>query len=213
MGALSSPRLRLAVLLVVLVAAAVAGALYGAPGLERIREAVQRGGPAAPIAFVALYVLVVALMVPATPVTLAGGALFGTALGFALSLTGATLGATLAFLLGRRLGREQVEGLAGRRARELDAHLARSGFVSVLVVRLVPIFPYGLVSYGAGLTGVRARAYVPATVLGTIPAALAYSAVGGESARPDSPAFIAAVAGLAALLGGGALLARRLRSR
>lgn len=210
---MASPRLRLALLLVVLIAAAAAGAIAGAPGPERIREAVQAGGPAAPIAFVAVYVLVVALMVPATPVTLAGGAIFGTALGFTLSLTGATLGAALAFVLGRRLGREQVERIAGPRVRELDAWLARRGFVAVLVVRLVPVFPYGLVSYGAGITGVHTRAYVPATVLGTVPASLAWSAVGGESARPDSPAFIAALAGLAALLGGGALLARRLRSR
>lgn len=197
----------------VLIAAAAAGAVAGAPDPERIREAVQAGGPAAPIAFVALYVLVVALMVPATPVTLAAGALFGTALGFTLSLTGATLGATLAFWLGRRLGREQVERIAGARVRELDARLARRGFVAVLVVRLVPLFPYGLVSYGAGLTGVRPWAYVPATVLGTIPATLAWSAVGGESTQPGSPAFIAAVAGLAALLGAGAVVARRLRSR
>ena len=79
----------------------------------------------------------------------------------------------LAFLLGRRLGREQVERIAGARVRELDARLARRGCVVVLVARLVPVFPYGLVSYGAGLTGARARAYMSVTILGTIPASLA----------------------------------------
>lgn len=74
-----------------------------------------------------LYVALTVLLFPGAVITAAGGALFGALLGTGLTLIGATIGATASFLLGRRLGRAQVERIAGRRIGALDAWLARRG--------------------------------------------------------------------------------------
>jgi len=54
------------------------------------------------------------------------GVLFGVVLGTLLSVVSATSAALVAFLIGRRLGRDQVEQIAGRRLGKLDAWISRN---------------------------------------------------------------------------------------
>lgn len=208
---LASPRLRLAVLAAGLTAGTAVTLLAGGPSAREIERAVDGGGLAGPAAFVALYAVLTVLLFPGAVLTAAGGAVFGTALGTLLAVIGATLGATGSFLIGRRLGRAQLEEIGGPRLRRLDAWLATRGFTAVLYVRLVPIFPFNLFNYGAGVTGVSTRDYVLATAIGIVPGAFAYSALGGSLDDPASPEFLAALTLTLALAIGGALVARRRR--
>ncbi|CAA9494742.1 MAG: hypothetical protein AVDCRST_MAG17-994 [uncultured Solirubrobacterales bacterium] len=209
---LASPRLRLAVFGAVLVAASVAVILVGTPSERSIARVVEEGGLAAPLVYVALYAVLAVLLFPASVVTIAGGALFGAVLGTALTVVGATIGATGGFVIARRLGRDEVERIAGRRITAVDAWLERRGFLAVLYVRLIPIIPFGAFSYAAGVTGVMRRDYVLATAVGIIPAAFAYSALGGSLDDPLSPTFLAAVA-LVVFLAVAAPLVDRFRRR
>lgn len=59
---------------------------------------------AAPL-YVTSYTLVVALCLPATPFSILGGALFGTAGGLMLARTGATIGTIAAHTLARSIGK------------------------------------------------------------------------------------------------------------
>lgn len=97
---------------------------------------------AGPIVYVAMYALLTVLLFPGTLITAAGGALFGAALATPLTVVGATIGATAAFLIGRRLGRDQVEQIAGRRIGAADRWLSRRGLLAVLYLRLFPIVPF-----------------------------------------------------------------------
>jgi uncharacterized membrane protein YdjX (TVP38/TMEM64 family) len=206
---LTSPRLRLALLATVLTVGTAATLLAGGPSSGEIERAVDGGGIAGPLAYIALYAALTLLLFPGAVLTAAGGAVFGTVLGTLLTVVGATIGATAAFLLGRRLGRAQIEQIAGPRVRRLDEWLARRGFTAVLYVRLVPIFPFNLLNYGAGVTGVSTRDYVLATAIGIVPGAFAFSALGSSLDDPASPEFVAALALTAALAIGGAVVARR----
>jgi len=208
---LTSPRFRLGLLGVALAAAGIAAALVGTPGSDEIERAVDDAGGAAPLAFVAAYAILTLLLVPGALLTAAGGALFGVVAGTALSVIGATLGATGAFLIGRRLGRRDVERIAGPRLRALDGFAERNGFLAVLYVRLVPVFPFNVLNYAAGVTAVARRDYIAATALGIIPGAFAYAALGGSIGDPTSPEFLAAVALAIALAIGGTVVARRRR--
>lgn len=169
-------------------------------------------GPAGPIAFVLLYAALTVLLVPGSVITAVGGALFGVGLGTLLAVIGASLGATAAFGLGRRLGRAEVEALAGRRVGSLDRWLGRRGFVAVLYLRLVPVVPFNVFNYVAGVTALRLRDYVLGTLLGIIPGAFAFAALGGSIRDPKSPTLFLA-AGLALLLAVGGPLVERLRRR
>lgn len=209
---LSSPRVRFALLGVLLAAAITVLLTVGAPSGAAVEAAVNRAGIAAPLVFVLLYATLTVAFFPASVLTGVSGVLFGTALGTVLSVTSATTGATLSFLLARRLGREQIERIAGERIGRLDRWLERRGFLAVLYVRLMPVMPFNALNYASGVTGVRLRDYVLGTAIGIVPGAFAYAALGGSLDDLTSPAFLGAV-GLVIVLGLGAPLVDRLVRR
>lgn len=210
---LRSPRTRLVTMGVVVAGGSAAALLLRGPSQGGIERTIEDAGALAPLAFVALYVVLTVLCFPGGVLTAAGGALFGTALGTLLAVIGATLGATAAFLLARRVGREQVEQIAGRRMDTMDRSLGRRGFLAVIYVRLIPLLPFNLLNYVAGVTAIRVRDYVPATAVGIIPGAFAYAALGSSLGDPASAEFIAAVAMIVVLAVGAPLIDRYLRAR
>lgn len=202
-----SPRARLGILAAVLAVGAVA-AIAVAPSKAELEDAVRSTGVAGPLVYAALYVALTVALVPGGLLTAAGGVLFGVAAGTALSVASATAAAGIAFLIGRRLGRQQVEQIAGRRTEALDDWISRNSFVAVLYLRLIPLVPFSALNYAAGATAVDFRGYLAGTALGIVPGAFAYSALGGSFDDPGSPAFIAAVALLVVLAVGAPLLQR-----
>ncbi len=207
------PAVRAAALGVLVVGATVVGLRSDGIGVEPLQAAFADLGLLGPVLFAAVYAIVAALLVPASPFTVAAGLLFGPVLGSATALVGATAGATGAFLLGRGLGREAVERFGGRRLAALDRHLAARGFVSLLLIRLVPLFPFNLVNVGSGVTGLRLREYVLATAVGIVPGTVAFAALGGTITDPTSPAFLGAVALFVVVTVAAGFAARRMRAR
>lgn len=104
-----------------------------------------------------------------------------------------------------------MQRLTGVRVGRFEEHLARRGFLAVLIARLIPVVPFAVVNYLAGVTAIRVRVFVVATALGMLPATTAYVALGAYGSRPGSWPFVVAVAALVALtvIGGTARWQRR----
>ena len=128
----------------------------------------------APLALIGLYIVLCPLGVPASPMMLAGGMVFGFIPGFLYNLTGTWLGGVFTYLLGRILGRDFVQHLAGNRLKKVERAVARRGFWSLVTLRLLPI-PYPLVNYCAALAGIPPGLFMVTTVLGLIPANLLFA--------------------------------------
>jgi uncharacterized membrane protein YdjX (TVP38/TMEM64 family) len=124
--------------------------------------------------YVLLYVVGCLLLLPGVLMSFVGALLFGVWEGTLYTWIGATIGATLAFLLAKALGRDFVDQLLGGRLQSLDQRLRERGFVSLLVVRLVPLFPFNGVNFGCGFTSNRVRDYVLATAIGIVPGTFVY---------------------------------------
>ena len=94
---------------------------------------------------------------PAAPLTIAGGALFGVFRGALYSLTGAVLGAMTAFLLGRHVARRAIARRLERMPRfaAIDRAVAASGRRIVFLLRLSPVIPFNFLNYALGLTTIR----------------------------------------------------------
>lgn len=210
---LASPWTRLVVLAVLIAFAAVLGATGGGLSLEAIRGTVEDLGMAAPVVYIVLYATVTVLLFPGTPFTVAAGLLFGPVVGSGIALVGATIGATLSFLVGRLIGRSAVERLAGRRVQAIDGFVATRGFVAILMVRLIPLFPFNVVNLVSGVTALRLRDYVLGTAIGIVPGTVLLAALGGSIDDPTSPAFLGALTGFIALTVVSGLVARRMRAR
>lgn len=125
--------------------------------------------------FVVVYAIVATFGLPATPFTLAGGAIFGVVLGSVLNWCGAMLGATGSFLLAKALGRDALRRLLGSKIEKLDGLVERGGFATIFRLRLLPVVPFNLLSFAAGLAGVPLRAYVLGTAIGIVPGTVVYT--------------------------------------
>lgn len=206
-------RRRLAVLGALGAGGAIAAAAAVEPAREELTEMVWALGPAAPAGFVGLYAGLTLLLVPGALLTLAAGVLFGPAWGAVLAFAGGVLGSSTAFLVGRALGREAVERLTGERLRRVDRWLADHGVLTLALVRIVPGVPYSLLNYAAGLTGIPGRQYVKGSLLGLVPGAVAYAALGGTLHDPLSREFLGALALIGAVLLAGTVAERRVIRR
>ena len=169
--------------LVVIVTACVVYREPIAVALGQFMLVVEGLGPKGYLLFVVVYTLLEVLAVPAAPLTMTAGALFGVPLGASLVLTSATAAACLSFVVTRYLARDRVMKLAERIDNEgkwkaVDAAIGRDGFRVVLLLRLSPLLPFALSNYLYGLSSVPLNEYAAGSFLGMIPGTVAYVAAG-----------------------------------
>ena len=175
------------------------------PSRHTLLDAVAHSHLVAPlVAMVGSAVLVVALT-PRTLLAFVGGALYGTSAGAGYVLVGVTAGATAAFLVGRLLGREFVLGHLRGRFALVEQAVARRALVSVLICRLIPLVPFGISNYAFGTASVRLLPYVAGTLIGALPATVAYAALGAAAMHGDAIGTTVAGAAVATLGVGGAI--------
>lgn len=189
--------------------------------LQRHRAALQAwvaGHGALSVAvFAVVYAVSVAASVPgAVWLTVAGGFLFGTLGASVVVVAAATAGATAVFLLARyvtgeawkaRLGDSRL----GRAVMRMEAGFRANALSTMLVLRLIPLFPFWLVNLVPAVLGVALPTYVLGTVLGIIPATVVFASIGAgldevlaRGEAPDlsvlwDPAVLGPLLGLAAL--------------
>ncbi|MCB1747488.1 MAG: FAD-dependent oxidoreductase [Gammaproteobacteria bacterium] len=151
----------------------------------------------------AIYAIATALSVPgAIIMTLAAGAVFGTAWGTLIVSFASTVGATLAFLLSRYLFRDFVQSRFGHRLAAVNRGMRNDGPTYLLVLRLIPVVPFVAVNLLMGLTPIGVGTFYLYSQIGMLPATAIYVNAGTQLASIDSLRDIASpeVLGSLALL-------------
>ena len=178
------------------------------PSPDEARDWGEGLGDFAYVAFVPLFVAVNFLV--AWPILAgAAGLLFGTAAGTPLALAGVTCASLAQMFVARRLAAGHHGNLLPERTKSLEDFLTRHGAVAVMESRIVPLLPWGMVNYSAGLTRLQYRDLAIGTLIGGAPKVFAYTALGGSLDNLDSPEALTAIALLAVLALAGALFVRR----
>jgi uncharacterized membrane protein YdjX (TVP38/TMEM64 family) len=146
---------------------------------QRALEWLSSLGPWAPVAFFVLYLIAVILMVPASIFTMGAGAIFGFVRGGAYVLAAATVASVICFVIARHFARDWVARRLGQNAkfRAIDQAIEREGWKIVVLVRLAPVLPFSLTSYGFGITRVPLWQYLAAS-FAMIPGTLWYVYLG-----------------------------------
>ncbi len=149
----------------------------------------------AALGFITIYIAIVAFSLPgAAVISLTGGFVFSLFPGVFLNLTGATIGAVLIFLaarmgLGEHLSRkmDNAEGLIGK----IKAGLRENETSFLLLMRLVPAFPFFVANLVPALVGTSLSKFAWTTALGIIPGTIVFtwvgSGLGAVFARGESP--------------------------
>ena len=160
-----------------------------------VRRTVAATGPAAPLTYIVVSAVLGAIFVPGPILAASSGLLFGPVLGVFVTL-GATVGtAVVASLVGRRAGRDSARALLGAsRAERVDALIERGGLWAVVGQRLVPGLSDALASYAFGAFGVPLWQMAVGALIGSVPRAFVYTALGASIGNRSPALAYAAIA-------------------
>lgn len=147
------------------------------------------------LAFVAIYIVIVAFSLPGAAIaTLTGGFLFATFPGALYNVTAATIGA-LAIFTAARVGfgdklADKMETGSGL-VKQIKDGIDENQWSVLFLIRLVPAVPFFVANLVPALVDVPYRRFVISTFFGIIPGSVVYTSVGaglGEVfARGETP--------------------------
>lgn len=107
---------------------------------------------------------------------------FGPVLGGLLTFGTALVAAAVCFGLARLIGRPGVERLVSEeKLRKVDDFMARRGMLAIFLGRIIPFINPDLVSYAAGVTGIRWLPFLVAMAAGSFPSTVFYSIIGAAA--------------------------------
>jgi uncharacterized membrane protein YdjX (TVP38/TMEM64 family) len=144
-----------------------------------LKESIASFGVLAPVVFMFVYAAITVMFVPATPFSILGGTIFGVGLGTLYSVIGATLGAAIAFLLVKWLGAKHFQKILSKtNLAKYNDRIEKHGFETILLLRLIPLFPFNALNFAMGLTKVKYRDFLLGTFVGIIPGAFVLVYIG-----------------------------------
>jgi uncharacterized membrane protein YdjX (TVP38/TMEM64 family) len=206
----------LVLVLVCVVAIALTGYWLGGIDQAQLQTQLKQAGIWAPIVYIGIYAIATILILPSTALNLAGGALFGLWLGTLWTSIAAIVAAVLAFTFTRTIGRQWMGRRLARRWQVMDTEIRRGGLFYMFAIRLLPIIPYGLVNFVAGMTSISFKDYFWGTALGTVPGILPFVMLGSSGVQAirtgDVLPLIAALTLIALLVAGATWYRKRFQS-
>ncbi|XP_009776536.1 uncharacterized protein LOC107787857 [Nicotiana tabacum] len=148
--------------------------------LNQFSGFIEGYGPAGYAIFVAVYAGLEILAIPAIPLTMSAGLLFGSVTGTIIVSISGTVAASIAFLIARYFARERILKLVegNKKFLAIDKAIGENGFKVVTLLRLSPLLPFSLGNYLYGLTSVKFVPYVLGSWLGMLPGSWAYVSAG-----------------------------------
>ena len=169
-------------------------------------------GVVAALLYMLIYAVAIAFSLPGGAIlTITGGFLFGSVWGTVCVVFAATAGATALFLIAKTSFGDALRAKAGPALQKMQAGFQEGALSYLLVLRLVPLFPFFLVNLVPAFLGVSWRVYVVGTFIGIIPGTFVFATVGaglgsvfdqgGEFSAAGilTPQIITALIGLAVL--------------
>ena len=162
--------------------------LVPVPTVASVRSWGEDLGPGFVWVFFLAYALVTVFPIPRTVFTVSAGVLFGPVVGLIGALISTAVAATLGFLLARWAGRDRVTPFLSRPVvMTIDARLAARGWLAIGSLRLIPICPFWLLNWCAGLSSVRLLPYLIASVIASAPGTVAVVLLGNALTGERNP--------------------------
>lgn len=165
-------------------------------GIEDIKAYVDSFGKLGPMVYIVMFSLVPLTLFPDSILAIAGGLAFGFVKGYIYTTIGALIGGSISFYISRKLGRDVVKKFTKERLDSIEDMINDRGFFIIFLLRLIPLFPFDVISYGAGLTSIKYKDFILATFVGTIPGIAVFINIGAQSLNIGSNSFYISIAAL-----------------
>lgn len=147
-------------------------------------------GMVAPIIYIVMFTFVPLTLFPDSILAISGGMVFGMIPGTLYTIIGALFGAVLSFYISRILGRSVVSNIVKNKGRYFEEGVEKKGFILILILRLIPLIPFDVISYLAGLSKIKFKDFILGTAIGIIPGILIFINIGDKSLNFKSIEFI-----------------------
>ena len=124
------------------------------------------------------------------------GVMFSLPLAIAVNMLGSIIMTTIPFWIGRKGGASSLEKLTKKykKLNLLRDAPRKNEFLFTLLLRILGLLPCEPVGLYLGACKLSYINYIRGTLLGLLPAAIAFAVMGEYATAPTSPQFIAAVA-------------------
>jgi uncharacterized membrane protein YdjX (TVP38/TMEM64 family) len=162
--------------------ALLAGLVFAVPALhdaavaaihgdtETVRSEIDGLGIAGPLLILVLALVHAVVFYPAEIVDAAAGLVYGFVPALMLMMFGWLLSGLACFTVGRSVARPLLDRWLGSdRFERTEARIERGGAKVLIAARLIPIFPFSLVSYAAGAARVPVWRFLWTTAVGYLP--------------------------------------------
>lgn len=184
--------------------------------LLRLVQGVEMRKDANPVGAAGLLItfqtLTAPLGFPGTPITIFIGTLFGYLFGTVVALIGNTLGGCLAFLLSRYVLQNYVQKKVlphHPKIKHYEKKIAQRGFVTVVLLRFLPIFPFNTLNFLLGTTRISFKKFTLGTIVGMLPGTFLFVYFGGSLRALSVANIILAIIGIATLVYFGVLYKKK----
>ena len=203
LAATGVPRTMTSWMKMVLLALSVAAGWWGLASFDYERyltptalaQWLNDAGPWAPLLLIGSMVCAVVIPpIPSLPLDLAAGAAFGLFYGALYAVIGAEIGAIACFLVARALGREALSRVLKTELTFCQICMDHQLMGVMFFARLIPIFSFDVVSYGAGLTNISLKTFALATFFGMAPPTFAFTYLGSSVVSAQWPLIAAGAA-------------------
>lgn len=164
-----------------------------------IKEYVKTFGVLAPLIYIVMFSLVPLTFFPDSVLAISAGLIFGFSKGYIYTTIGALIGASIAFFIARYLGKEIIKKKSSDKLEKIERLIEKNGFYIIFLLRLIPLFPFDVISYGAGITNVKYKDFILATLFGTIPGIAVFTNIGATSLNIKNTSFYISIAFLVLL--------------
>jgi len=139
---------------------------------EKFKETINGLGLWGPVIYIMFYIVRPLILFPAAILSASAGVIWSIK-GFIYLQIAANLSAVGEFFIARYLAREAIEKFLKGKIGNIDEAIEKRGFVTVLLIRLIPNVAWDIQNLGLGLTKVRFRDYFWATFFGIMPGSFA----------------------------------------
>ena len=152
---------------------------------DSIRSFILSFGIYGPLLFMGLYAIGPIVVFPTSILSLAAAFAYGLWPGMLYIVIGATAAGITGYVMGRFFGDSVLKFQESKWSEKIYYRMKERGFLYVFVLRLIPIVGFDILSYLAGVTRVKLRSFIIATIFGMLPGTFAYSLVGTSLASGD----------------------------
>lgn len=154
---------------------------------EKLESVITMLGVWGPLFYILMYIFITITILPALPITIAGGIIFGPIMGVVYTAIGAGIGLSLSFLIARYIARDAIERKFGSTDtfKKIDEGVKKDGWFILAITRLIPIFPFGIQNYVYGLTSIGFIQYAVLSTIFILPGSSVYVMLAGAFTSGD----------------------------